>query len=105
LICPSSNDTPAAIGPTTRATVANINAGGHLSYIYLAKGMTNTQKADTILVYEPLSNHQNNGMNVLFGDLHVDWIAAKEAKWMLSELKLGHNPPWNPATQPSATTK
>ena len=105
LICPSSSDTPAAAGPTTRATLANIYAGGHLSYIYLGKGMTDNLNADAILAYEPLSNHQNNGMHVLFGDGHVEWLARREALRMLSELKLGHNPPWDPATQPSATTK
>ena len=55
--CPSSNDTPAA-GPTTRALVANLLAGGHLSYVYLGKGLTTACTAGTVLAYEPLANHQ-----------------------------------------------
>ena len=95
-ICPSSNDVPALAGATPRATAANIHAGRHLSYIYVAKGMTDKVAANIVLVYEPLTNHQNKGLNVLFGDLHVDFYSVKEATWMLSELKAGHNPPRDP---------
>jgi prepilin-type processing-associated H-X9-DG protein len=95
-VCPLSNDTPAALGPTTQATAANIESGGHCSYIYLGKGLTNTQTADFILAYEPLSNHKNAGMNVLYGDFHVEFLTLKEANWAMSELKAGRNPPRDP---------
>ena len=67
-VCPSTNDTPAAVGPTTQSTATNLLANGHLSYVYLGAGLTEPQKADLIKAYEPLSNHQNQRMNVLFGD-------------------------------------
>jgi prepilin-type processing-associated H-X9-DG protein len=92
-ICPGSNDEPAAAAATTQATAANIHSGGHLSYIYLAKGLTNTGQTNLVLVYEPLSNHQNRGMNVLFGDGHVEWFDLKQATKWLAELNAGHNPP------------
>jgi prepilin-type processing-associated H-X9-DG protein len=92
-VCSGSNDEDAEPGATTQETVANIHAGGHLSYIYLAKGMTNTGYANVVLVYEPLSNHQNKGMNVLFGDGHVEWFDLKLATKWLAELNAGHNPP------------
>ena len=92
-VCPASNDTPAVAGATPQASAANVQAGGHLSYVYLGKGMTNTQPANAVLVYEPLTDHRNQGMNVLFGDGHVDWVTAQSANQILAELKAGHNPP------------
>jgi hypothetical protein len=102
LVCPNSSDTPAKVGPTTQATIANVNAGGHMSYIYLGKGRSNNLPADFVLVYEPLANHSNVGMNVLFGDLHLQFLTRREATWMLSEIDSGHNPPRpDPSTQPA----
>ena len=54
-VCPSSNDTPAN-GPTTQALVANLTAGGHLSYIYVGKGLTSAAPATAVLAYEPMTN-------------------------------------------------
>jgi prepilin-type processing-associated H-X9-DG protein len=93
LICPSTTGTPAITGATTQATAANVVAGGHLSYVILSKGFTSPVPAGAILAYEPLSNHQGKGMNVLFGDGHVHFIQVNDAKKMLAELSTGHNPP------------
>ena len=102
LVCPSSKDTPAPVDATTQATIANVDAGGHLSYIYLGKGRSNNLPAGFILVYEPLAHHSNAGMNVLFGDMHVEFLTTREATWMLSEINSGHNPPRpDPSTQPA----
>jgi hypothetical protein len=78
LVCPESNDTP-AFGPTTQATAAALLQPGHVSYIYLGKGLTTaTARIDTVILYEPLSNHASAGMNVMFGDFHVEWLTAAE---------------------------
>jgi prepilin-type processing-associated H-X9-DG protein len=90
-VCPDTNATPAR-GPTTRATANNLTAGGHLSYIYVGKGLTTAADSKTVLVYEPLTNH-GSGANVGYADAHVEWQPAKELNKILSELSAGHNPP------------
>jgi prepilin-type processing-associated H-X9-DG protein len=88
-VCPDSNDTPAT-GATTQAIVANLTAGGHLSYIYLGNGMnTATVAANAVVAYEPLSNHANTGMNVLFGDGHVEFIFANTPAAVSMASQLG----------------
>ena len=91
-VCPGSNDFPAT-GATTQATAVDLYAGGHLSYLYFGKGLIGTPPATLILAHEPLANHQNKGMNVLFGDGHVEFITPPAATMILAELKAGHNPP------------
>jgi prepilin-type processing-associated H-X9-DG protein len=92
LNCPSSNDTPAT-GATTQAVESNLTAGGHLSYIYLGKGMNaKTISADTVVAYEPLSNHGGDGSNMLFGDGHVEFIDAKNVNLMEAKIKTKQYP-------------
>ena len=95
-ICPESNDEAAVPGPTTQASSANVHAGGHLSYIYLGKGITGTPPATMVIAYEPLTNHANSGMNVLFGDGHVDFVGLPAATTLIAELNAGQNPPKTP---------
>jgi prepilin-type processing-associated H-X9-DG protein len=90
-VCPDTNDTPAT-GATTQALAANLTAGGHLSYIYLGKGMIQTVSGKLVVAYEPLANHKT-GMNVLYGDGHVTFVELAAAQKMLAELAAGHNPP------------
>ena len=50
-------------------------AGGHLSYLYNGRGLsTGTATDQTVVAYEPLTNHENDGGNVLFGDGHVEFF-------------------------------
>jgi hypothetical protein len=101
LLCPSSNDTPAQ-GATPAAIVANIRAGGHLSYIYMGKGLSTGAPADTVLAYEPLSNHHGDGMWVLFGDSSVQWVDAKTAQPFVQLMAT--SPPvvrWKPGQPPT----
>ena len=105
-VCPNTNDVP-AIGPTTQAVVTSMLTPGHLSYVYLGKGLTDaTATADVVVLYEPLSNHSNEGMNVHFGDGHTEWLTAGQAQPLLQQVAAGTWPVRLPpapvaASQPS----
>jgi len=71
-ICPSSSDVPAE-GRTTEEQLKTINTPGHLSYIYLRD---NARKPGIALIYEPLGNHGGEGINLVYGDLTVGFLAA-----------------------------
>lgn len=91
-VCPSTSDVPAA-GPTTQAVMNAMKQPGTVSYIYVGKGLTSSDlTADVILAYEPPSNHGGTGMNVLFGDGHVEWLEGKLAQSVVSQGKSGQRP-------------
>ncbi len=79
LVCDDSTDTPAA-APTTRAVADAVAAGGHCSYVYVGGGLTAaTATAATVVAYEPVSHHNGDGCNVLYGDGHAAWVTAAAA--------------------------
>ena len=93
--CPASNHVPAA-GPTTPAVVANFRAAAnlHCSYVYIGAGLTNGAATPKhVLAYEHATNHNRDGMHVLYGDGMVRWLDAKHSAHLMSELPAGHNPP------------
>jgi prepilin-type processing-associated H-X9-DG protein len=94
VVCPSSGDEPAE-GADPKAVVQTmLNEKGHLSFIYLGKGMTAKQLTPQIaLAYEPLTNHAGEGINVLYGDGHAQWFDKKQAAHVIAELQAGQNPP------------
>lgn len=105
LVCPSASDTPSAASDTA-GVVADIdaaekNAPGHkycLSYVYIGRGLTiETATAKTVVVYEPLTNHDDDGAHVLFGDGHVDWIDKQSWPKIAATL--------SPAANPMPTTR
>lgn len=93
-VCPLSNDVPAA-GATTQAVANNLSAGGHLSYVYLAKGMVWGSDPAVVLLYERPGNHAPHfdTVNFLFADGHIDGISLSDAKRMIKQLEAGINPP------------
>jgi hypothetical protein len=88
-----------ASGATTREVVIDFVKGGHCSYVYLGKGLRlnvlGLRASDTVLVYEPLTNHRRAmpGVHVLHADLSVTFFAEREARRLIAELESGHNPP------------
>src|SRR5579871_836670 len=50
-VCPSSNATVPQ-GPTTQAMIADMHQPGHLSYVYIGKGLTTKADADVVILYE-----------------------------------------------------
>jgi prepilin-type processing-associated H-X9-DG protein len=91
-VCPATTDTPAT-GPTTRATAANLTAGGHLSYVYVGKGMTTATPRTAVVAYEAPSRHGGDGMHVLLADGSVKSLSPRQGKKVLAELDAGYNPP------------
>jgi len=82
-IRPGSNDVASA-KPTKREQAAEIDGGTHCSYRYLGRGMTiNPVTRDCVIVYEPLAS---DGMNVLFGDGHVEFAKYYQAKFLLDQV-------------------
>lgn len=86
LVCPTTTDTAAP-------NLSQLHAGGHLSYVYLGRGMRSSDSAETVLAYEPLENHDGDGANFLYNDGHVDWISFPAAQEMIDSLEAGYNPP------------
>jgi prepilin-type processing-associated H-X9-DG protein len=90
-VSPLGSDTPAS-GPTTQAIADQLTAGGHLSYIYLGRGLTTqTATADTIVAYENLSL-AHTGANVLFGDGHVEFEDPKLVTQIINKSASGKFP-------------
>jgi hypothetical protein len=80
-VCPKSDDTPAK-GRSVAEMVGNLSAGGHLSYVYLGKGWdVKTVNPSAVLAYEPLSNHDGLGGNILYGDGHFEFMNGGDSIW------------------------
>ena len=97
-ICPLT-DQVRATGPTTQAIVSDFQKPGHCSYVYVGSGWAGYMPLQ-ILAYERPGNHGRDGMNVLFGDGHVDAVDAATGADIRRELFLGFNPP-RPLTPPA----
>lgn len=83
--CPSA-DSEKAIGPTTRALLADFRKPGRCSYIYLGAGLREPIDPKAVIAYEPLADHDNDGINVLYGDGTVDFLPTDKAKALIATL-------------------
>jgi len=93
LVCPSTTDSPAPGATPDQQAHAIQTEPGHLSYVYAGKGLTNQATAATVLAYDNPHNHGDAGIEVLFGDGHVEFLDKARADRMKAELQSGHNPP------------
>ncbi len=84
-ICPDSDtQAPSNLQPDQLVTWVNANA----DYTYLGTGLHLDSDSDhpadnvdhIVLAYEKESNHHGKGMNVLFGDGHVEWMTPEAAQ-------------------------
>ena len=92
-VCPSSQD-ERATGETPQEVARRLSEPGHLSYVYAARGKSRTAGDDVVLAYDRPVNHPvRTGINVLYGDGHVEFESPREVEWILAELGAGHNPP------------
>jgi prepilin-type processing-associated H-X9-DG protein len=67
--------------PEQKAAWVNENA----AYTYVGAGMNNSVNAETIVLYEHDHNHDRDGMNMLFGDGHVEFNLMRQARQMLQQ--------------------
>lgn len=92
-VCPATGDTPAPVGTgATFAAASSLTSGGHLSFVYIGAGLTNSAPANSVLAYEPMTNHRE-GANFLWGDGHVSWEEKTEAEKLIRQLGQHNNPP------------
>lgn len=99
--CPSS-DAEKAPGLTIQEAALTLIHPKHCSYIYFPPPADAGDLAiERVLAVERVENHRGGGMNILFGDGHVNWFDSQRAQFILSELNAGHNPPRTPATLPA----
>ena len=86
-LCPSGNTTvpPEVLAGNLDAKATWVNQ--HSDYVYLGAGKTQaTANAETVIAYEK-DNHHNDGMNMLFGDGHVEYLHTFEAQRRLADQK------------------
>lgn len=82
-ICPDSGTQPPPElhGQKAEEQAAWVNQNA--DYVYLGAGKNNTVAADYIIAYEKLHLHTGQGVNILYGDGHVDFTYSSEARRLL----------------------
>jgi hypothetical protein len=76
-VCPSSStgEPPAGLTLDQQADWVNV----HTDYVYLGNGFGTSAPAEQIMLYEKPGSHGGDGMEILFGDGHVDWMRTADA--------------------------
>lgn len=98
-VCPNSEiEKPAKPGANAAQTAENLVAGRHLSYVYVARGMSFPAPSNVVVIYEPTGHHPRDegvtpGAHVLFGDGHIKFIPEADVDSIINQLKAGQNPP------------
>jgi len=80
--CPSSNAERADWGATLESHRTPLTDPKHCSYVYCGDSLTTTASEtddEIILAYEPPTNHDNDGINILFVDGHVEFFVFKKS--------------------------
>jgi len=90
-VCPSDSKKAPASSPP-ESTAADINSGSHCAYVYVGSGMRTTDDPHVVILYEPMGNHNHEGMNVLFADGQCRWLSADEAQTILDQRAKGTRP-------------
>ncbi|CAN5476052.1 hypothetical protein BH09PLA1_BH09PLA1_10950 [soil metagenome] len=79
-ICPNSNTRVPKNWPQMNDQQKIDWVNSNSSFIYLGAGMDNSQPADAIVLYEQDRDHGPDGMNMLYGDGHVEFNFMDPAK-------------------------
>jgi prepilin-type processing-associated H-X9-DG protein len=85
-VCPS--------GATTVPTFGNPDAAvkwvdENSDYVYLGQNMNARVGAGAVVLYEKPDAHGGQGMNLLFGDGHVEWVMKDEAMKRIEDQQAG----------------
>jgi prepilin-type processing-associated H-X9-DG protein len=86
-VCPSgSNGLPANIAQMKREEIMEwINANA--DYVYVGQGLNTTAGPDVLVLYEKPDAHGQQGMNMLFGDGHVDFVSMQAAQQQIAKAQ------------------
>jgi len=87
-VCPSGgNEAPQGMKPEDQAKWAN----EHSDYVYIKpKKFITALNSDDIIVYEKYEDHDEQGINMLFADGHVEFYMLDDAKPLIeAQLKAG----------------
>jgi prepilin-type processing-associated H-X9-DG protein len=76
-VCPSGSDGPVPTFANLDESAKWVNENS--AYIYLGAGKNNLVPAEEIVMYEKPDNHNRQGMNVVYGDGHVEYHRMDEA--------------------------
>ncbi len=81
-VCPSTNSQPPpGMTPDQGADWVNHNS----DYIYVGNGMVQGVEPTTVVCYEKDSDHGGDGINMLFGDGHVEFVTLPAAHEMIEK--------------------
>jgi prepilin-type processing-associated H-X9-DG protein len=95
-VSPSRAET-AAQGATMREVADDLDSGGHVSYVYLGRGLSmKTATPDMVIAYE--MPDRDGGGNVLFGDLHVEYFDGSVLSKIVGRVATGEFPVTMPST-------
>jgi prepilin-type processing-associated H-X9-DG protein len=87
--CPACGTNPAKPPVFTGQAISS-----HYHYVPSAGRLTQIrQPGRAVILYEPPTNHDNQSMNLLFADGHVERISGPVIQKIAAELAAGQNPP------------
>ncbi len=92
-VCPSGNNEVPPDLKTPDQLAQWVNE--HSDYIYVGKGLTSSATSDRVVVYEKPDAHSNDGMNILYGDGHVDFQSMPQAQHEIDAVQKLINAPGN----------
>jgi hypothetical protein len=91
LVCQSTNDEPA---PGRRPSdwaplvlVPDKYGTTHLSYVYCPTPIPGPEGGRSVVLYEPLDNHDGSGLNLAYEDGTVEWIDGDRAERWLGSME------------------
>lgn len=84
-MCPTADSAlPQAIrGAKVEDQAAWVSANA--DYVYVGAAMNSGMPAEKILAYEKIENHEQEGINILFNDGHVEWVTMPQARALIRQ--------------------
>jgi hypothetical protein len=87
-----SGDTPAT-GPTTQAMLDDFARPGHLSYVYLGAGLTESTAArDIVIAYEIPTDENGQTSMVLLGERGIESLDRRQTAALLRAVAASTRP-------------